>query len=200
MLCVLAVPKKTTLKDICIDIQISLWGVLDLCTVSGAELDYKGCREVHRTATPPTAIWESSCQSKRMPHFLVVLFSFLSTLANQEISVLNQTLGISFDVSDELDLVWLSREIASPTDNSSNLGLSEGIMGLFSAFGSLSCSFVAMVTFHIPPNYPVFSDWRPYLFTSMRRMQNKEPLTCEGVTSITKTFVFSVVAPDVNVS
>lgn len=31
MLCVLAVPKKTTLKDICIDIQISLWGVLDLC-------------------------------------------------------------------------------------------------------------------------------------------------------------------------
>lgn len=43
-------------------------------------------------------------------------------------------LGISVGVCDWLHLLWLSREIASPTDNSSNLGLSDqesGIMGLF---------------------------------------------------------------------
>lgn len=40
-------------------------------------------------------------------------------------------LGISFDGSDWLDLLWLSSEIASLTDNFLQFGLSEGIMGLF---------------------------------------------------------------------
>lgn len=44
----------------------------------------------------------------------------------------------------------------------------------------MSCSFVAMVTFHTPPNCPIVcSGWRSYLFASARHTQTEEGLTYE---------------------
>lgn len=126
-------PKRTTEKpyNLLIAIQTSLWGELDHWSVSGAELVLV---PLPIRSTVILNYWESSRQSKlcshQMPHFSAVCFLFFSTRANQEINVLNQTIG-NFIWCVWLDLLWLSSEIDSPQTIPAIRVYLEELWGLF---------------------------------------------------------------------